>query len=155
MAYDPVGNVDHVSHEVKQATNVDELLCSCDMLTLHVPLNGQTTAMIGERELSLLGPGAILVNTARSPIVEEAALINALRDGRLHAAGLDLTGDKPLPIDHPLLGLDNVVLTPHVGGSTEDALTAVALRAVDNALSFLAGDPPDPALCVNPDVLVG
>jgi D-3-phosphoglycerate dehydrogenase len=97
--------------------------------------------------------GAILVNTARGPVVDEAEMVEALRDGRLFAAAIDTPAHEPIPPDSPLLQLDNIVLTPHMGGSTPEALAAVSRMAAENALGYLDGRPPDPSWCFNPQVL--
>jgi phosphoglycerate dehydrogenase-like enzyme len=99
-----------------------ELLGAVDVLSLHVPLVPETQGLIGAAELALLRPGAVLVNTARGPLVDEAALLDALRSGRLAGAGLDVFAHEPLPADHPLLGLPNVVVMPHVAWLTQETL---------------------------------
>jgi D-3-phosphoglycerate dehydrogenase len=86
-------------------------------------------------------PTAYLVNTARGPIVNEAAMIDALKSGKIAGAGLDVYDEEPLPIDHPLRGLDNTVLVPHAGGLTEDGLSVMYGGAVENILAFLDGLP--------------
>ncbi len=101
----------------------------------------------------MLPAQAILVNTARGGVVDEAALVAALKKGRLFAAGLDTMCQEPLPADSPLAGLQNVVLTAHAGASTGAALVAMAEGAVCNVLQFLRGEPVDPAACINPKVL--
>jgi D-3-phosphoglycerate dehydrogenase len=133
--------------------SLHELLRRSDVLSLHCPLNQTTRGMIGAAELALLPKGAIVLNTARGEIVDETALVAALRSGRLRGAGLDGFAVEPLPADHPYRSLPNVLLTPHVGGSTEEALAAVAIGAADNALLWLQHREIDPKLCVNPSVL--
>jgi D-3-phosphoglycerate dehydrogenase len=135
------------------ASSLAELLRVSQVLSLHVPLTPRTRGLIDETALALLPPGAILINTARGEIVDQPALVDALRSGRLSAAGLDTTADEPIGPDSPLLSLPTVVLTPHVGGSTPEALAAMARGAADNVIGFLAGEPPDPSVCVNPEVL--
>ncbi|EYS84887.1 hydroxyacid dehydrogenase [Cupriavidus sp. SK-4] len=134
---------------------LEALLAVSDVVSLHAPLNQHTRAMIGPAQLACMRHGAILINTARGELVDEAALVAALRGGQLHAAGLDTMAVEPLPAGSPLLTLGNVVLTPHVGGSTPTALAAMASDAVRNVLGYLQGTPPAPALCVNPGVLAG
>ncbi|MGO4303235.1 hydroxyacid dehydrogenase [Cupriavidus sp. RAF12] len=129
-----------------------ELLPQADVLSLHVPLNKHTRNMLGDEQLSQLPKGAILINTARGEVVDESALVAALQDGRLFAAGLDTMAVEPLPADSPLTTLKNVVLTPHVGGSTPAALAAMAGAAARNVLGWLGGNPVDRAACVNPQV---
>ena len=109
---------------------LDDLLRESDVVSLHVPLTSETEGIIGRSALERMKPGAVLVNTARGGLVEEAALVEALRSGRLRAAGLDVLAEEPPPPDHPLLALDNVVLTPHVAWLTQETL----VRSFDVAL---------------------
>lgn len=138
---------------VRMLGSVDELLPLSDVLSLHVPLNARTRHLLDAGRIALLPRGALLVNTARGEVVDEAALIHALRSGHLAAAGLDTMAEEPLPAGHALAALDNVVLTPHVGGSTPAALAAMAGMAAANVLGWLQGSPADPSHCVNPEVL--
>lgn len=94
----------------------DELLAQSDVVSLHVPHTGRTEGLLDAAALSCMKPTAVLVNTARGGLVDEAALVEALRDGRIGGAGLDVFVDEPVPADHPLLGLVNVLLAPHIGG---------------------------------------
>ncbi len=117
------------------------LLAWADAVTLHCPLTEQTRHLIGPRELAGMRPGAILVNTARGPLVDEAALAVALRDGPLAAAGLDVFEDEPRV--HPeLLALPNVVLSPHLGSAEVPTRAAMAELALENVRRVLAGEPP-------------
>lgn len=138
---------------VKLVASLDDLLPLADVLSLHVPLNKHTRGMLGAAQFARMPQGAILINTARGEVVDELALIDALRSGRLHAAGLDTMAVEPLPAGHPLATLPNVVLTPHVGGSTPAALAAMASGAAANVLGWLQGRPVDASRCVNPEVL--
>ena len=124
-----------------ELVELDDLLRDSDVVSLHLRLSDQTRGFIGRRELALLRPAAIFINTARGPIVDEAALIEALRERRIAAAGLDVFDIEPLPAGHPLTTLDNVVLTPHCAGVTPEALEAGLRLAVENVWSFLAGRP--------------
>lgn len=119
----------------------DQVLRASDVLSLHVRLSSETRAMIGTREFDLMKPNAILVNTARGAIVDEAALVEALSSRRIAGAGMDVFSTEPLPPGHALTGLSNVVLTPHSAGITPEALEAGLQMAVDNVLKFLAGNP--------------
>jgi len=121
---------------------LDDLLRGSDFVCLTLPLTEATRGLIGERELALMKPGAILVNIARGPVVDEPALIAALQGGRLRGAGLDVFTQEPLSADSPLLRLDNVVATPHIGSATDETREAMAACAVDNLLAVLAGQPP-------------
>ncbi len=109
---------------------LDELLKQSDFVSLHVPLNPSTKGMIGERELRLMKPTAVLVNTARGPVVQEEALLRALREGWIAGACLDVYWEEPLG-GHPLTQLPNVLLTPHLGASTEEAQLKAALIIAD------------------------
>jgi phosphoglycerate dehydrogenase-like enzyme len=121
--------------------DLDDLLRSSDVVSLHLRLSDQTRGFLGARELTLMKPSAILINTARGPIVDEAALLDALRSNRLAGAGLDVFETEPLPAGHPIAGLPNVVLTPHSAGVTAEALEAGLQMALDNVRNFLAGRP--------------
>ncbi|ARP82664.1 hydroxyacid dehydrogenase [Bordetella genomosp. 8] len=132
---------------------LDDMLPHCDVLSLHVPLNAHTRNLLDGARLARLPKGAILLNTARGEVVDESALVQALQTGQLYAAGLDTMAVEPLPPDSPLLQLRNVVLTPHVGGSTPAALAGMASGAARNVLGWLRGEPVDAAACVNASVL--
>jgi len=122
--------------------SLDDLLQQADFVCLTVPLSTSTEGLIGTRELALMKPQAFLVNIARGRVVDEAALISTLREKRIRGAGLDVFVQEPLPNDSPLLLLDNVVATPHIGSATHDTREAMARCAVDNLLSALAGERP-------------
>ncbi len=138
---------------VRLVESAEALLPLADVLSLHVPLNRHTRGLLGAAQLAQLPRGAILVNTARGEVVDEPALVAALQSGHLHAAGLDTMAVEPLPAGHPFTTLPNVVLTPHVGGSTPAALAAMAAGAARNVLGWLQGTPADAQSCVNPQVL--
>jgi phosphoglycerate dehydrogenase-like enzyme len=119
---------------------LDELLAEADIVTIHVPLSDQTRALIGERELALMRPTALLINVARGGIVDEDALYAALVAGRLAGAGLDVFAVEPPRADLPLLRLPNVVATPHIAAGTRDALTAKMSAAFANMQRRLRGE---------------
>src|SRR5690606_9702268 len=119
----------------------DELLSNSDYVTIHMVLSDRTRGLIGERELSLMKSTAYLVNTSRGPIVEEAALIQALEKHRISGAALDVFDHEPLPPGHPLLGLDNVVLTPHLGFVTREAYKLYYGECVEDIGAYLNGTP--------------
>jgi phosphoglycerate dehydrogenase-like enzyme len=121
--------------------DLDELLRTSDVVSLHLRLSHRTTGFLGAREFGLMKPSAIFLNTARGAIVEEAALLDALRTCRIAGAGLDVFTTEPLPAGHPLAALDNVVLSPHCAGITPEALEAGLQLAVDNVWSFFEGRP--------------
>ena len=120
---------------------LDELLTLSDFVSLHLPLTDATRHLIGARELSLMKPGAILINTARGPIVDEAALAQALKNGPLAAAGLDVFENEPA-VHSELLGLENAVLLPHLGSATLATRSRMADIAVDGLIEWLAGRVP-------------
>ncbi len=123
------------------AASLDELLQAADVVTLHLPLNGATKGLIGRREIGLMKPGAILLNTSRGPLIDEAALIEALQSGRLGGAGLDVFDHEPLPIDHAFRMLPNVVATPHLGYVTEETYRIYFRDAVEDIAGWLEGSP--------------
>src|SRR5580765_7165916 len=119
----------------------DELLSRADVLTVHLVLGERARGLIGARELRLMKPTAHLVNTSRGPIVDEAALIAALREGRIAGAGLDVFDVEPLPADHPFRKLPNTVITPHLGYVTEETYRIFYGHALENIQAFLRGAP--------------
>jgi glyoxylate reductase len=119
----------------------DELLAAADYVVLTVPLTPQTHHLIGRAELARMKPTAILVNASRGPVVDTDALTEALAARAVYAAALDVTDPEPLPRDHPLLRLDNVIVTPHLGSATEQTRRRMAEVSVENLLAGLAGRP--------------
>jgi phosphoglycerate dehydrogenase-like enzyme len=126
---------------VELAPSKEALLQEADIVSLHVVLSPRTRGLIGLKEFALMKPSAYLVNTARGPIVDEAALIAALRDRRIAGAGLDVYDIEPLPGDHPLRALDNVVLSPHLGYVTAENFRTCYAGVVENIRAFLDGKP--------------
>jgi glyoxylate reductase len=119
----------------------DELLTQSDYVMLCVPLTDQTRGLIGERALGLMEPPATLINIARGAVVDTDALARALADGRIAAAALDVTEPEPLPRDHPLLSMPQVVITPHLGSATVATRRRMAELSVENLLAGLRGEP--------------
>ena len=134
-------------------TDLDRLLGRVDILSLHCPLTEETRGLIGKRELALMKKGALLINTARGPLVDESALADALRTGHLAGAGLDTFETEPIAKGNPLLGLPNVILTPHVAGVTRNAVLGVSTITATNVVTRMAGKPLDRRNLVNPEVL--
>ena len=128
----------------------DEVIHQSDALSLHLRLSPDTERMIGEREFGMMKRGAILVNTARAGLVDETALIGALKRGQLSAIGLDVFAPEPLPADSPLRSLENAILTPHSAWVTEAASARLRKAPVDNILAYLDGTPRN---VVNPGAL--
>jgi phosphoglycerate dehydrogenase-like enzyme len=119
----------------------DELFERADVLTIHTVLSGRTRGLVGARELSLMKPTAYLVNTSRGPIVDEGALVAALRAGTIAGAALDVYDTEPLPPDHPLLTAPNTVLTPHIGYVTRSSYEVCFRDAVEDIAAFASGEP--------------
>lgn len=132
-------------------TPLDELLSTADFVSLHCALTPATRGLIGARELGIMRPNAILINAARGPIVDTAALVAALRAGQIGGAALDVTDPEPLPADHPLVALPNAIVVPHTASSTVATRDRMADLAAHNILAVLGGTPP-PAI-VNPETL--
>ncbi|MGO3552913.1 2-hydroxyacid dehydrogenase [Pseudomonas helleri] len=122
--------------------SLNELLQEADFVCLTLPLTAQTEGLIGAEQFALMRPESIFINISRGKVVDEAALIEALQQGQIRAAGLDVFVREPLEVDSPLLQLDNVVATPHIGSATVETREAMARCAVDNLLAALAGERP-------------
>jgi phosphoglycerate dehydrogenase-like enzyme len=133
------------------AIGLDELIGAVDVLSIHLQLTPMSRGLINRERLARMKPSALLVNTARGPIVDEVALLEMLQAGTLWGAALDVFGQEPLPRDHPLFSLPNVVLTPHVGWVAEDSYLAFFEGIVENVTAYLDGRP-IPRL-VNPEAL--
>ena len=126
------------------------LLAESDFVSIHVPLTPETHHMIGPREFAQMKPGAILINTARGAVVDQDAMVRALKSGRLGGAGLDVTVPEPIARRDPLLRFDNVVITPHIGSASTLTRANMAAMAVDNILAVFEGK--RPRWCANPQV---
>jgi len=120
----------------------DTLLRTSDILTVHVPLTPLTRRMIGAEELGKMKPSAVLVNTSRGPVIDEKALTEALKRKQIRGAALDVFEEEPTPLDNPLLGLDNVVVTPHAASATWETRRKMAETAVANIRAYLEGRRP-------------
>jgi glyoxylate reductase len=122
-------------------THILELLQRSDFISIHCPLTEQTRHLIDTEALRLMKPTAILVNTARGPIIDQAALAAALKSGQIAGAALDVTDPEPLPVDDPLLKAPNLIVAPHIGSATHEAREQMTQLSVDNLLAALNGDP--------------
>ncbi len=127
---------------IERCTTIEPLLRQADFVSIHVPLTPETRNLIDTNALAAMKPTAILVNTARGGIVDEAAVGEALRAGRLAGAGLDVVVDEPLKASHPLVGAPNLILTPHMAGVTEEAMMRMAQDAATDILRVLRGETP-------------
>lgn len=150
VAYDPYVRADVAASYGVTLVELDYLLKQSDLVSVHAPLTEETRHLIGESQLRLLKPGAVLVNTSRGGVVDQSALIEALRDDRLMAAGLDVLEEEPLPPDSRLTGLDNVIVTPHVGAYSEESVAELHRTACQTAIDVLEGR--WPGSVVNPEV---
>jgi phosphoglycerate dehydrogenase-like enzyme len=119
----------------------DELFKTADIVTIHLVLSDRTRRIVGAREIGLMKPTAFIINTSRGPIIEEAALVDALKNLRIAGAGIDVYDVEPLPPDHPLLKLDNTVLSPHLGYVTQENFKTYYTQAVENVAAWLDGQP--------------
>ncbi|MDQ6670472.1 MAG: C-terminal binding protein [Chloroflexota bacterium] len=140
VAYDPY--VRQASQDGISLVGLDELLDSADFVSLHCPLNASTRQLIGRRELARMKPTTFLINTARGPIVDAAALFEALKEGRLAGAGLDVFDTEPLPGDDPLRKLDNVILTPHSASWSVESGVECRRMAIEHVVTVLRGGVP-------------
>jgi len=131
----------HAAEIGAQRVEKDELFSRADVVTIHLGLGDRTRGVVGAAELARMKPTAYLVNTSRGPIVQEAALIEALKARRIAGAAIDVFGREPVPAGHPLLALDNLLVTPHLGYVTEENYRLIYGHAVENIRAFLDGKP--------------
>ncbi|RAI60466.1 D-2-hydroxyacid dehydrogenase family protein [Roseicella frigidaeris] len=124
-----------------EAVSKERLLAEADVVTLHLVLSERSRGVVGGAELARMKPSAVIVNTSRGPLIDQAALVAALREGRIAGAGLDVYDQEPLPPGHPLLAAPNTVLTPHLGYVTEENYRAYFTGAVEAVEGYLAGRP--------------
>jgi phosphoglycerate dehydrogenase-like enzyme len=151
LAYDPYVSPDQAEALNIELTSLDDLLRRSDFVSLHAAVTNETTGMIGAAQFDLMKPTAYLLNTARAALVDEDAMLQALREGRIAGAGLDVFHREPLPPDDPLLELDNVIVTPHIGGATGDVVRHHSEIVYDDIVSVVDGQ--TPIHLVNPDAL--
>jgi glyoxylate reductase len=139
LYFDTVRKVDIEKEIGAEYCDFDQLLSESDYLSLHVNLSQKTRGLISKREFDLMKPGAILINTARGPIVDTDSLYQALKDGQIAYAALDVTDPEPLPKDHMLLALPNVIIAPHIASATVTSRNQMALMAVRNLIAGVRG----------------
>lgn len=135
--------------------DLNRLLEQVDILSLHCPLTEKTRGLIGAAQLARMKPGALLINTARGPIIDELALVSALQSGKLAGAGLDTFAVEPAAATNPLFELPNVLVTPHIAAATTDAMLRMGTIAANNILSYLHGEVYDRRNFLNPEVFKG
>ena len=143
LGWSAMGDAARIKKAGARPASKDEILTGADVISLHVRLASETRGFIGRKELAMMKPTAILVNTGRGALVDRDALIAALREGRLMGAGLDVFHQEPLAPDDPILALPNVVCSPHNAGQTPEVVRDGLLRAVANVEAFLKGAPTD------------
>ncbi|MCA0453480.1 MAG: D-glycerate dehydrogenase [Chloroflexi bacterium] len=141
IAYSPSKKAEDVAKLGIELVSLDELLQQSDFVSIHVPLNDQTRGMINADALGKMKPTAILINTARGPIVDQEALIEAAKNGTIGGAALDVTTPEPLPSDHPLLYLPNVTVVPHIGSASQRTRDKMATMAAENLIAGVNGQP--------------
>ena len=151
IACDPYVEETAASELGVSLVDFETLLGRADFLSLHVPLTPETKGIIGPRELDSMKPSAILVNTCRGGVVDEKALHRALVDGGIAGAAIDVFEQEPVPADHPLLQLDNILCTPHIAGQSAESMVRMSQAAAENILCVLRGE--RPSQVVNPEVL--
>lgn len=151
IAFDPYISRTYADEAGVVLSDLDDLLQNADIVSLHAVVTDDTAGMIGKREFGLMKDGAYFVNVARSALTDEQALYDALRDGHLAGAALDVFDDEPPGPTHPLLTLPNVIATPHIGGSTTEVVSHQSLIAVADLVKLIEGQ--RPLHCVNPETL--
>jgi glyoxylate reductase len=149
--YDVVRKEDAEQLYGAKYSSLENLLRDSNFVTLHVPLTSRTEKLIGRSELGLMKPIAYLINTSRGKVVDQAALCEALKEGRIAGAALDVYEVEPIPSDEPLLRLDNVILTPHIGSRTVETRTKMALTVAEDVVRVLEGK--EPVNLVNRELL--
>jgi D-3-phosphoglycerate dehydrogenase len=142
LYYDVIRNNTLEKELPVQYCPLKQLLAEADFVSLHVFLSAETKGLIGEEELLIMKKQAILVNTSRGPVIDEKALYRALKEKWIAFAGLDVFEDEPIKPDNPLLDLENVVLTPHIAGTTEECRRRCSMLAVENTIRVLKGEKP-------------
>lgn len=150
LYHDPIADPQVAARLGASSRSLEELLAESDFVSLHVPLGPETHHLIGEHELGLMKPSALLINSARGPVVDPQALYVALRDRKIAGAALDVTEPEPISMDDPLLTLENCLIVPHIASSSHATRTRMATMAADNLAAGLRGERlPN---CVNPEV---
>jgi len=139
--YDTIRRSDESELGVEYIEDIPTLLGMSDFVSIHVPLTSETKYLIGAKELSFMKPTGILVNTSRGPVVDQKALYEALKLKKIKGAAIDVTETEPIPPDDPLLTLDNIVISPHIGSATEETRVKMSILAAENLVAGLKGEP--------------
>ncbi len=151
LVFDPYLPADAALPDGVSAATLDDLLAASDYVTVHTPLNDETRGLIGATAFGLMKPSAYIINCARGPIIDEPALIDALRDGQIAGAGLDVMESSAPPANHPLFAMDNVIVTPHVAFLSQQSVLELEVRTAQATVDVLQGRMPE--FLVNPAVL--
>jgi D-3-phosphoglycerate dehydrogenase len=151
LAFDPYVDADEMAEVGVRKADLVELCRECTFVSVHCPVTEETRGLIGPEEFDAMGAETFFVNTARAAIIDQDALVEHLQDDELRGAALDVYEREPLPEDHPLLALDNVVTTPHLGGATEEVISRHSQMLVDDIERLLVGDRPEHV--ANPETL--
>jgi D-3-phosphoglycerate dehydrogenase len=141
LAYDKFPNLKRAEEIGMKYVDLETLLRESDVITLHVPLTQETEKLIGRKEIEAMKDGAVLINTSQGKVIDEGALVNALKSGKIAFAGLDVFEEEPPRKDNPLFKLDSTVLSPHIGFCTDKAIRRCTDICIDNVVKFLEGKP--------------
>lgn len=150
LAYDPALCPEEIRRRGAEPVAFPDLLRAADIVTLHAPLTAETRHLMNREAFALMKPGAILVNTSRGGVIDDHALAEAVRTGRLAGAGIDVTEPEPPAPDNPLLALEQVLITPHIAAHTEDSMRRMAVTAAEQVLMVLEGK--RPTMAINPEI---
>ncbi len=151
LGYDPYIDAETMSDYAAEKVDLEDVLVASDIVTVHVPVTESTRGLLGAGEFARMKDSAFFINNARGAIIDQEALLNELQNGGLRGAALDVYDMEPVPDDHPLLDLDNVVTTPHLGGATEEVITRHSEMLFSDIQALLDGE--EPAHVANEDVL--
>ncbi len=143
LAYDPYADQKLAKEYEVELVEIDELMKESDFVSVHAPLTKETKHLIGKNELGIMKESAFIINTSRGPVIDEKALIKVLKDGQLAGAGLDVTVAEPVEKDNPLLGMDNVIITPHVAWYSRDSIIELKERTAQQVACVLQGKKPE------------
>ena len=140
LAYDPYLTPDEIrAGGTQPVVSLAGVVGACEFVTVHVPLTRETYGLLGSRELACMRPGSVLIQASRGGVVDEGALVNALREGRLAGAGIDVFEEEPPPEGHPFFSMEQVVLTPHTAAHTRQAMRPMAVAAATGIIDVLDG----------------
>ena len=142
LVYDPFVDEDTIKAMGAEKADWDTAVSLADFISVHMPLNGKTRGIVNAAAFAMMKPTAIIINTSRGPVIDEAALIDALQSGRINSAGLDVYAKEPMGIDNPLMKIQNCVLTDHTGWDSEDSMSELKTKAAQNVKDVLSGNKP-------------